>query len=174
MSGRVSGLPESLEPRRRSTSPRQRWTIAAIVAMVTLGAGTAMFISTRRGASGEQGVRADAPAPYVENDSLAHAPMGVRIRVRVVNATDQRGLARRATLFLRDLGYDVVDFDGDRKERREHSVIVAHGAHDDWGTRLQHAMTTTALERSADTSRYVDFTVLVGRDWQPPAQPLRP
>jgi hypothetical protein len=35
-------------------------------------------------------------------------------------------------------------------------------------------MSTTVLERSTDTSRYVDFTVLVGHDWQPPAQPLRP
>ncbi len=173
MTGRVSGLPESLEPRRRGASPRQRWTIVVIVALVMLGAAAARILSTKRTptADGGGGV---ASVASVETDSLAHAPPGVRIRVRVVNATEQRGLARKVTLLLRDLGYDVVDFDGDRKERREHSVIVAHGAHDDWGTHLQHAMATTLLERSSDSSRYVDFTVLVGRDWQPSAQPLRP
>jgi hypothetical protein len=174
MSGRVTGLPESLEPRRRGASPRQRWSVVAIIVVVSLGAITAWFIATKRGAPSVAGGVATVSGTSVESDSLAHAPAGVRIRVRVVNATDQRGLARRATLFLRDMGYDVVDFDGDRKERRDHSAIVAHAAHDDWGTRLQRAMATTVLERSTDTSRYVDFTVLVGRDWQPPAQPLRP
>ena len=41
-------------------------------------------------------------------DSLALAPPGVRVRVEVLNASRRRGLARRATMYLRDLGYDVV------------------------------------------------------------------
>ena len=34
---------------------------------------------------------------------------GERIRVQVLNATTSRGLARRATFFLRDKGFDVVE-----------------------------------------------------------------
>ena len=37
------------------------------------------------------------------------APDGVRIRVQVLNATKTRGLARRATMLLRDRGFDVVE-----------------------------------------------------------------
>src|SRR6185503_7191863 len=36
------------------------------------------------------------------------APDGVRVRVQVINATNIRGLARRATQVLRDRGFDVV------------------------------------------------------------------
>src|SRR5205814_750511 len=38
----------------------------------------------------------------------ARAPQDVRIRVEVLNATQTRGLARRATFYLRDRGFDVV------------------------------------------------------------------
>src|SRR5206468_4691897 len=44
-----------------------------------------------------------APAPDVT------APEGTRIRVQVLNATAVRGLARRATMLLRDRGFDVVE-----------------------------------------------------------------
>ncbi len=107
-------------------------------------------------------------------DSLARAPEGVRITVRVLNATDIRGLARRATLMLRDLGYDVVDFDGAGKARRQRSAVISHTGHADWAERLQRAMRVPSVELSDDSSRYVDFTVLLGSDWKPPTQTLRP
>ena len=41
--------------------------------------------------------------------SQVRAPEGVRIRVQVLTATKTRGLARRATMLLRDRGFDVVE-----------------------------------------------------------------
>ena len=41
--------------------------------------------------------------------SQVRAPDGVRIRVQILNATKTRGLARRATMLLRDRGFDVVE-----------------------------------------------------------------
>ena len=52
-----------------------------------------------------------APSPLLA--ALAEqprAPEGVRVRVQVLNTTETRGLARRATRLLRDRGFDVVEF----------------------------------------------------------------
>lgn len=107
-------------------------------------------------------------------DTSAHAPAGTRVVVRVVNATGIRGLARRATLWLRDFGYDVVDFDSAPKLARQETIIEVHTGHDAWGERVRKAMGVGRVTTRPDTSRYVDLTVFVGSDWQPPAEPLRP
>lgn len=108
------------------------------------------------------------------SDSLARAPQGTRIRVRVLNATTSKGLAKRVTFALRDYGYDVVDFDSDRRGPRTSTLIVSHTAHADWAQRLRRALGTGAIESRPDSLHYVDFTVLVGSDWKPPTQSFRP
>ena len=100
-------------------------------------------------------------------------PEGVRIRVEVLNATDVRGLARRATLHLRDLGFDVVRFAGDAA-RRDSSLVVDRTGHPDWARLASRAMGGAAVSSGPDSSRFVDLTILVGRTWRPPAQPLNP
>lgn len=107
-------------------------------------------------------------------DSMARAPKGARIRVRVLNTTSTKGLARRLTFLLRDLGYDVVDFDSDRRVPRTTTLILSHTAHTEWAQRLRRAVGIGAIETRSDSLRYVDFTVLIGRDWKPTAQPFRP
>ena len=114
-----------------------------------------------------------SPLPS-RSDTLAHAPSGMRIRVRVLNTTSTRGLAKRVTSSLRELGYDVVDFDSDPKSARTSTVILSHTGHDVWAQRLRRALGTGVVEASSDSLRYVDFTVLVGSDWKPPTQSFRP
>ena len=106
-------------------------------------------------------------------DTLARVPPGIRVRVRVINTTPVAGLARRATLVLREFGYDVVEFETG-KGTRIGTVIEIHTAHPEWATRLQRAMGVGAIESRPDTSRMVDLSVFVGTDWRPPTQPLRP
>lgn len=147
-------------------SPRTgRWVILAIVVLVAAGTFAAWFQN-----------EPSAPTERVAVagiDTLARAPKETRIRVRVLNTTNTRGLARRATFALRDLGYDVVDFDSESSNRAT-TLILSHTARTDWAERLQRAIGTSAMESRADTSRFVDFTVLIGRDWQPPPQAFRP
>lgn len=107
-------------------------------------------------------------------DTMAHAPKGTRIRVRVLNTTSTRGLAKRVTFSLRDFGYDVVDFDSDLKAARAGTVILSHTGHDAWAQRLRRALGTGSVQATSDSSRYVDFTVLVGSDWKAPPQSFRP
>lgn len=108
------------------------------------------------------------------NDTAARAPANTRIKVRVLNTTSTRGLARRATTVLRDFGYDVVDFDTDQRTKRTTTLILSHRGQAEWAQRLRRALGVGAIEARADSLRYVDFTVLIGSDWKAPTQSLRP
>jgi hypothetical protein len=110
----------------------------------------------------------------VMSDTLARAPAGVRIRVRVLNTTKTRGLAKRASAVLRDFGYDVVDYDSEAASASSKTRILSHTGHDAWAQRLRRAIGVGGVEVRADSLRYVDFTVLIGSDWKPPTQAFRP
>ncbi len=100
----------------------------------------------------------------------ARAPEGVRIKVEVLNATQTRGLARKATVYLRDRGFDVVG-SGNVSEQRANTVVYDRSSHPDWARLVGRAMTAPVVDRP-DTSRYLDVTVLLGGDWRPPPTPL--
>ncbi|MBL0172488.1 MAG: LytR C-terminal domain-containing protein [Gemmatimonadaceae bacterium] len=112
--------------------------------------------------------------PPMTTDTLARAPRGTRIRVRVLNATRTQGLAKRASFVLRDFGYDVVDFDSNAGAPRTSTLVLTHTGHADWAQRLRRALGTGTIETRVDSLRYVDFTVLVGSDWKAPTKAFRP
>ena len=163
-------LPEPGTPSgARRPSHVGRWLVLFIVLAVGIGAVVARYgVDKKEGAPPQDSLKA------LVMDTSARAPDGVRIRVRVVNSTNARGLAKRASFVLRDFGYDVVDYDGDPKSARTNTLIVSHTGHADWAQRLQKALGTGTIEARSDTLRYVDFTVLLGSDWTPPPQPFRP
>ena len=108
---------------------------------------------------------ADAPAD-------AKAPPNTRIKVEVLNATTTKGLARRATLLLRDRGFDVVAI-GTASQQRAETVVIDRSRHPAWAALIAHAMGATVTSRP-DSSHYVDATVLVGANWRPPSEPFYP
>jgi hypothetical protein len=108
--------------------------------------------------------------PSVPDD--ARAPEGVRIKVEVLNATQTRGLARKATLYLRDRGFDVVG-SGNVTEQRAKTIVYDRSGHPDWARLVGRAMTAPIVARP-DSSRYLDVTVLIGADWRPPPLPFHP
>jgi hypothetical protein len=107
---------------------------------------------------------ADAPVQMV--------PSGVRIKVEVLNATKIKGLARKATLFLRDRGFDVVAV-GTSKEQRTTTLVLDRSGHAEWAALAAKAF-NAKVEARPDTSRYLDVTVLIGSDWHPPLLPFYP
>jgi hypothetical protein len=109
-----------------------------------------------------------------QNDTLARAPSGVRVRVRVINTTKTDGLAKKATATLRDRGFDVVDYEGDSRNPRDSTLVLTHTGHADWSARVIRALGVGTMELRPDSSRYLDLTVMIGRDWKPPTQPFRP
>ena len=103
----------------------------------------------------------------------AEAPAGVRIRVEVLNATRVRGLARRATMHLRDRGFDVVNV-GTSREPRDSTLVLDRSGHPDWAALVGRALGGARVEAAPDSSRYLDVTVLVGATWRPPSEPFYP
>ncbi|MCC6243129.1 MAG: LytR C-terminal domain-containing protein [Gemmatimonadaceae bacterium] len=140
------------------------------IALASLTLATAIAVSVQATSAREP----DRISQVAATDSSARAPKGTRVRVRVLNGTTTRGLAKRVTFVLRDFGYDVVDFDTDVEGRRAVTVIRSHTGHSDWAQRLRRAVGTGDITTSKDSSRYVDFTVVVGSDWKAPAQSFRP
>lgn len=100
-------------------------------------------------------------------------PDGVRIKVEVLNASGQRGLARRATFALRDAGFDVVRFAND-PVHRDSTLVLSRSGRDDWAQLVARALGGARVESRPDTSRYLDATVLLGSDWRPPTKPFHP
>ena len=103
----------------------------------------------------------------------ATAPAGQRVRVQVLNATSVRGLARRATIHLRDRGFDVVEM-GTSPDHRDSTLVLDRSGHPEWARRVADALGGARVETRPDSSRYLDVTVLVGRSWRAPAEPFHP
>lgn len=100
------------------------------------------------------------------------APDGVRIRVQVINATKVNGLARKATQYLRDRGFDVVEI-GTASVQRDSSVVLDRSGHRDWAQLVGRAI-GAPVESRPDSSRYLDVTVLLGASWRPPPDSFNP
>ena len=118
--------------------------------------------------------RPETRAPQAVRQRVdAEAPAGVRIRVEVLNATRVRGLARRATMHLRDRGFDVVNV-GTSRETRDSTLVLDRSGHPEWAQLVAKALGGARVDRARDSSRYLDVTVLVGATWRPPAEPFYP
>ena len=138
-----------------------RRAATAAVALVLLAA-----VIATRSAMRHRG-RTRPPPPDV------NAPAETRVRVQVLNATTIRGLARRAAMHLRDRGFDVVEM-GTTAELRDSTLVLDRSGRAGWAKRVADALGGARIESRPDSSRYLDVTVLVGRSWRPPAQPLYP
>lgn len=146
-----------------------------MLALIVLVVGGALFAWWQAGERAARETTATRrPGAAAVDDTAARAPQGVRIRVRVVNTSGVSGLARRATQQLRDYGFDVVDFTTGTTDTNADSRIAVHTGHPEWAMRLQKALGVGTIGSDADTSRYVDLTVFVGRDWRPSSKTLRP
>ena len=138
-----------------------RWILLALVI-----AGAGFFAWKRYGTQARRIVTRSEAQPQVL------VPPGVRIKVEVLNATKTRGLARRATLYLRDRGFDVVGV-GTSPQQLANTLVLDRSNHPEWAALAARALNARAESRP-DTSRYLDITVLVGSDWRPPALPFYP
>ena len=135
---------------------------AAALLVIVLSAG-AVVMHARR-----------APSPLLARVAdQPRAPEGARIRVQVLNTTKTRGLARRATRLLRDRGFDVVEI-GSVGPTIDTTVVLDLSGHPAWADAAAKIMAPARTRVRADSSRYLDITVLIGSTWRPPAETLYP
>lgn len=135
----------------------------AVALLVIVLSASAVVIHARRAPSPLLAPLADQP----------RAPEGARIRVQVLNTTKTRGLARRATRLLRDRGFDVVEM-GTIGPTIDTTIVLDLSGHPAWANAAAKVMAPARTRVRADSSRYLDVTVLVGSSWRPPAEPLDP
>lgn len=141
---------------------RGRMLTAAIVVLALVVAGTAGWMHRRsRSARGA--------APDVE----IRAPQSVRIRVQVLNGTKTRGLARRATMLLRDRGFDVVET-GTTTNSSDTTLVLDLSGHPAWAQSVAKLFSPARVASRADSSRYLDVAVVLGAAWRPPTEPFNP
>jgi hypothetical protein len=138
-----------------------RWIVIGGVVLVSGGALARLYLR-----SGPRLRASDAIFGHV-------VPAGAHVRVEVLNATDTKGLARRAMLVMRSAGFDVVFF-GNSPVRTDTTLILDRSGHADWAALASRAMGVSHVQEKPDSSRFLDLTVLVGRNWSPPLQPLYP
>ena len=74
---------------------------------------------------------------------------------------------------MRDAGFDVVYF-GNSSVRSDSSVVLDRTGHPEWAALAVRALGVAKSEVRADSGRFVDLTLLVGRHWTPPREPLHP
>lgn len=162
MNGDALGVPAG-GARRQS----RRLVAAALVLLVTGGVLAGVVAARRR----------HTPVPVVTGPRFqgtdVRAPAGVRIKVEVLNATRMRGLGRRATLYLRDHGFDVVAF-GTSPATRDTTLVIDRSGHPAYAQLVAQGLGGARVESHPDSSRYVDVSVLVGAGWRPPPQPFYP
>ncbi len=127
--------------REGGLKPRRRWGRIVLVFLILCGIGwiawQLLALRPSRGGS------------YAPED--ARAPEGVRIKVEVLNATQTKGLARRATVYLRDRGFDVVG-SGNVSEQRTKTVVYDRSGHAEWARLVGRAFRGAGRARSVAES----------------------
>jgi hypothetical protein len=118
--------------------------------------------------------RSAPPVREARAEPRVTIPDGARIRVEVRNDSRVTGLARRATFYLRDQGFDVVDYYGAAGAARDSTLVIDRSGHPEWARLVARALGGATVITERDSSRYLDVTVLLGRSWTPPAQPFYP
>jgi hypothetical protein len=151
----------------RLSRPKPGWLLVAV--LLAGGAAYGARGAWRRSPASSEAVAPEAP----DISDTAVAPVGVRVRVQVLNATRTRGLARRGTRYLRARGFDVVET-GTAREQLDSTLVLDRSGHAAWAGLVAAALGDARVEARPDSSRYLDVTVLLGASWRPPAEPLDP
>lgn len=98
---------------------------------------------------------------------------GPHIVVEVLNASGRPGLARAGALTLRRAGIDVVYFGNaatDGAGPLDSTRIVVRRGDTEVGERIRTALKRGRISVAVDSSRLLDVSVFLGRDFTPPFQ----
>jgi hypothetical protein len=109
----------------------------------------------------------------IDPDTMRLVDAGVRVKVELLNASGQRGLARRAMHYFRERGFDVVSV-GNATQKSDSSVVFDRTGHPEWAKHAVRALGAARTESRPDESRYLDLTIVLGATFRPPAQILYP
>jgi hypothetical protein len=129
-----------------------RLLVAGLIALGLALAGVSLWWHVRHSGSAAVAAR---PIPGEQ----------IHLAVEVLNTTTTVGLARTATRLLRDAGIDVVYYGSDTGAAADSTeVLVRRGAGNGAST-VVRALGVGRVRALPDSSRLVDLTVRLGRDF---------
>lgn len=114
-----------------------------------------------------------APPPVVADVQRSPMP-STRVRVEVLNAGGVDGLARDATAYLRDSGFDVVGFGNARDFDADSSVVLDRVGQEEIARAVADVLGIHNVRSQPDSNLYVDVSVLLGSEWRRPDLPEAP
>lgn len=108
------------------------------------------------------------PAPEAGAEEGVAAPLPPeirgRIRVEVRNGSGIPGAAGRMTAFLRDAGFDVVDFGNADGFDEERTTVIDRIGDPAPAREVAAVLRGVPIRTEPDSSLYLDVTVMVGTD----------
>jgi hypothetical protein len=112
-----------------------------------------------------------SPSLSVANEPQRGRLPGPRIRVEVLNAGGVDGLARDATEYLREAGFDVVDYRNARDVGADSSLVLDRVGQEETARAVADALGIYNLRSQPDANLYVEVSVLLGSEWHRPDPP---
>jgi hypothetical protein len=142
---------------------RDRWLLGAFLAAgLLLVAFGVSFVLGLRGVGSVQPPAVQPPARVLAAD---RPPAGDRVRVEVLNAGGRAGMARLATGTLRENGFDVVFYGNAVSAGRDSSAVLDRVGRPEDARAVAARLGIRQVRTEIDPERYVDVSVILGRDW---------
>jgi hypothetical protein len=120
------------------------------------------------------GLRGRAETADPPSSPSPEPPVAERVRVEVLNASGVSGMAREATLRLRDQGFDVVFYGNARGQPPDTSQVLARTGRIEPAAAVAAALGIRIVRSEPDTTLYLEATVILGRDWSGIPAPMPP
>ncbi len=98
------------------------------------------------------------------------SPAGERVRVEVLNGGGRPNMARRATDHLRDRGFDVVYYGNADTFDQRATVVLDRVGRPELARAVAGAMGGAEVRSEPDSTRFVDVSVVLGSEWDPPPE----
>ena len=133
---------------------------ALILILVLLGAGVLL------GSSLSQWWQ---PLPQGE-PPLPRVLFSYRVRVEVLNGGGESGVARQATVLLRDRGLDVVYYGNAETFSSDPSVVLDRVGRLEAARKVADALGIREVRSEPDSNLFVDLTVRLGPEWEDPTE----
>ncbi|MDE0807268.1 MAG: LytR C-terminal domain-containing protein [Longimicrobiales bacterium] len=105
----------------------------------------------------------------IENTAIQNLPnpeLG-RVRVEVLNGGGVPGMASVATDYLRELGFDVVNYGNASSFDQDSTIVIDRSGQRDLADAVAEALGAKVREDTMDTDPYLDVTVILGKSWAP-------
>jgi|TARA_B110000263_G_C15201852_1_gene461015 hypothetical protein len=107
----------------------------------------------------------EIPIETTAIQNLPNPTLG-RVKVEVLNGGGVSGMASTVTDYLRELGFDVVDFGNAPNFGQDSTIVLDRSGRRDLADAVADALGTKVSEDRMDTDPYLDVTVILGKSWE--------